>query len=104
MDKLETLNSEQFVLDEELFNQDVEMEENKEPTEVDQVLKSLQCQLLEAKSNNILSIQKLIKETESHAIDEQTQVLNKHMDYINKCIVPLKEIYAKLYEECAALE
>lgn len=104
MDKLETLNSEQVVINEATLNQDVEMEENKEPSELDQVIKNLQCQLLDTKSNNILSIQKLMKETESHVIDEQTQVLNKHMDYINNCIVPLKEIYAKLYEECAALE
>lgn len=49
-------------------------------------------------------MQKLLKETDSGVVEEQEEVLSKQIDYVHNCIVPLKEIYAKLYEDCANLE
>jgi len=94
MDQLDTLNIDKVVLDETVLQKDED-----DNGELDRVIKNLQLQLVEAKSNNIRSIQKLLTETNSNIIAEQEEHLTKHTEYINDCIRPLKLIYSKLYEE-----
>ena len=100
MDKLELLNKEEVVIDDEAYIVKDDPQEN----QLDNIIKSLQCQLVESKSENIKSFQNLMKETESDIISQQNTQLDKRVDYIKNCIVPLKEIYNKLYEECVSLE
>lgn len=118
MDKLHLMNEENIFLKESLLENNlldkIPESENKEefkepiptsdPCQLDNVIKNLQSQLLCSKSDNILSFQNLQKETESHIIDEQEENLNKQVDYMRNCIAPLKNIYVKLYEECAVIE
>lgn len=101
MDQLELLNKEQVVVDEEAMTP---KEEETSPTQVDKIIKSLQCQLLATKAENVLTFKKLVKESNSHIIEEQTEHIEKRDEFVNNVIVPLKAIFNKLYEECAELE
>lgn len=100
MDKLDLLNREDVVIDDNVLNEKDEANGN----QLDDVIKSLQSQLVESKSENIKSFQNLMKETESHIITQQSSQLDKRNDYVKNWIVPLKDIYNKLYEECVSLE
>lgn len=100
MDKLDLLNREDVVIDEEAYFTKEESSGN----QLDSIIKSLQSQLVESKSENIKSFQDLIKETESQIIEQQSSQLDRRVEYVKTCIVPLKEIYNKLYEECVSLE
>jgi hypothetical protein len=100
-DLLENANQELVVINEtELYKN----EEDKEPTELNDVIKNLQCQLMVTKSDNIESFKTLVKQTESSVIEQQEIQLQKRTDYITNSIKPLKEIYANMYEDCASLE
>lgn len=101
MDQLDEINAENIVVDEKIPFESKPEEEN---NLVDDVIKNLQHQLLAVKSDNINTMHKLTKETNSEIIEEQNRYLNQRVDYINNCVVPLKEIHNKLYEECATLE
>jgi hypothetical protein len=100
MDHLGVLNKELTLIDDEVID---EKEEDKE-TEIDRVIKNLQCQLVGVKAENILGFKRLVQETNSPIIEQQTEQLEKRNVYITECIKPLKEMHMKLYEECAALE
>ena len=95
MDKLDELNSANVIADTDISSEQME---GNESTQVDDVIKNLQSQLIAVKAENIHSMQNLVKETNSHVIDEQKEHLDGYTDYINNVIVPLKKIRDRLFE------